>query len=69
MREPVKLSRERWDSLTRGGHPDYEKVTILRGVIGAMPRAFVEEPLTFDGITFLPAEYVPADEPGPIALL
>lgn len=59
MTEPVKLSRERWECLTRGGHPDYERVTILRGVIGSTPRAFVKEPLEFDGVIFLPAEYVP----------
>ncbi len=62
MPEPVKLSRERWDSLTRGGHPNYERVVVLidnAGTPQMTKRAIVRETLEFDGIIFLPAEYVP----------
>ncbi len=66
MAEPVKLSRERWELLTRGGHPDYERVTILidnAGTRQMTKRAIVKDTLEFDGIVFLPAEYVPYEPP------
>ncbi len=54
MSEPVKLSRERWDSLWRGltGHAAgaWEPKSVVIG-----------KPLQIDGVIFLPAEYVPRD--------
>ncbi len=63
---PVRLSRERWGALTRGGHPDYERVTILINNAGTpqmTKRAIVTQPFELAGIVFLPAEYVPPADP------
>lgn len=63
MEKPVRLSQEKWDALTRGGHPDYEKVSIMISTSTITGRtskeAFVREPMEFDGIVFLPATYAP----------
>lgn len=59
MPEPVKLNRERWDSLTRGIKLDEKRVVVTIRNEGCS--ALVTEPVEFNGITFLPATYVPAD--------
>lgn len=52
-REPIKLSRERWNALWRafrGPYPQYDAGSIC-----------VSVPHEAEGVTFLPATYVPRD--------
>lgn len=52
MSDPVKLSRKRWDLLTREWP--------MTWVNPLFPdRRVVREPIERDGVIFLPAEYVP----------
>lgn len=53
MTSPVKLSRERWEMLKRVMIVTSDTPFVLNGLT-------VPAPLEIDGITFLPAEYVPA---------
>ncbi len=57
--EPVKLSRERWVALARYMVPqcpaDYET--------SGRDRLILAKPIEIDGVTFLPAEYVPYEPP------
>lgn len=52
MTQPVKLSRERWEMLRRGFVVTSDVPFVLNGI--TLPIA-----LEVDGVTFLPAEYVP----------
>ncbi len=57
MTEPVKLSRERWETLWRafrGPIPQY----------GADQSIVIDVAHEAEGVTFLPAEYVSADVRG-----
>ncbi len=50
MPEPVKLSRERWDMLTREWPMTWANPLFPN-------RRVVREPIERDGVVFLPAEY------------
>lgn len=53
MGEPVKLSRERWELLWRGARANWEtNLPVPKHILLA-------NTTEIDGITFLPAEYVP----------
>ena len=69
MPEPVKLSRERWASLCRATPMIVGGFDLLSGKPQTETLHYVDrdsitisEPREIDGITFLPAEYVPADD-------
>ena len=68
MPEPVKLSRERWEMLKRAktaftGHALGDIAAIVSvTAANRLGLLTVSEPIEIDGITFLPAEYVPADD-------
>ncbi len=53
MPDPVKLSCERWDLLGRAPLPD--------GTRAGHNSLTTTAPIEIDGVTFLPAEYVPAE--------
>lgn len=60
-REPVRLSRERWEMLA--AKVPYGDPNIISAGFRNIGEAFIllTAPLESKGIIFLPAEYVPAD--------
>lgn len=60
MSEPVKLSRERWEMLWHA--PGKSEYRVQPNCHYESDRVTMSAPVVIDGITFLPAEYVPGDE-------
>lgn len=59
MTSPVKLSRERWEMLWHA--PGKSEYRVQPNCHYESDRVTMSAPVEIDGITFLPAEYVPAE--------